>query len=116
MHSPWELLEHLRIAQHDILVWSRDPSFVSPPWPDGYWPPTPAPPDAAAWARSRRAFLSDLRQALATARDPGIDLLAPLPHAPDASWLGQLFLVASHNSWHLGQMVAAVKTLRPISG
>lgn len=114
-HTPWQLLEHLRIAQHDILEWSRDPAFVSPPWPEGHWPATAAPPDARAWERSRRAFMADLDRALAIARDPSLDLLAPLAHARDASWLGQLILIATHNSYHLGQIVYAVQAGRPAS-
>lgn len=110
-HSPWELLEHLRIAQADILDWTLDPKTVTPPWPEGFWPATPAPPDACAWERSARAFLRDLRRAGRLAADPRRDLLAPLAHSPDASLLGQLLLLATHNSYHLGQLVDAQRAL-----
>ncbi len=105
-HTAWELLEHLRIAQRDILEWSFDPQSVSPPWPEGYWPKTSAPPDAKAWGRSVRAFLADLRSLVRIARSREHDLLAPIPHAPGVTLLHELFLVASHNSYHLGQIAS----------
>jgi hypothetical protein len=103
-HTPWELLEHLRIAQRDILDFSRDPAHASPPWPAGYWPPRPTPPDDRAWAQSVRSFLRDLAALVAVARDPALDLDAPLP-GTSTTWAGQLGLAASHNSYHLGQLV-----------
>ena len=110
-HSPWELLEHLRIAQADILDWTLDPKTITPPWPEGFWPATPAPPSARAWEKSARAFLRDLHRAAKLAADPRRDLLAPLAHSPDASLLGQLLLLATHNSYHLGQLVDAQRAL-----
>jgi hypothetical protein len=108
-HTPWELLEHLRIAQRDILAFSRDPEHPSPPWPEGYWPAQAAPPGARAWERSARAFLADLRalQAVARARP---DLSATIP-GTTTSWFAQLCLVASHNSYHLGQLFLLRRTL-----
>ena len=103
-HTAWQLLEHMRLAQWDILRFGLDPAHESPTWPAGYWPATAAPPDAQAWNRSVRAFLADLKGLCAIARDRKRDLLAPLPHAPDATWLGGMYLVASHNSYHLGQL------------
>lgn len=103
-HTAWQLLEHMRIAQWDILRFSLDPEHVSPTWPEGYWPATAAPPDAQAWNRSVESFLADLRALSAVARDARRDLLAPLAHAPAATWLGGIYLVASHNSYHLGQL------------
>lgn len=102
-HTPWELLEHLRLAQRDILDFSLDPEHPSPPWPEGYWPPRATPPDARAWERSVRAFLADLRALQAIAGDLERDLAAPLV-GTTTTWLGQLGLVASHNSYHLGQL------------
>jgi hypothetical protein len=102
-HTPWELLEHLRIAQRDILEFSRDPEHPSPAWPEGYWPAHPAPSDARAWERSVRAFLRDLRALIAVAEDQRHDLAAPIP-GTTTSWFGQLLLAASHNSYHLGQL------------
>jgi hypothetical protein len=103
-HTPWELLEHLRIAQRDILDFGRDPEHPSPPWPEGYWPPSAAPPGPRAWGRSANAFLRDLRALVAVARDPGLDLDAPLP-GTRTTWFGQLSLAACHNSYHLGQLL-----------
>lgn len=102
-HTPWELLEHLRIAQRDILDFSADPEHPSPPWPEGYWPTSARPPDAHAWERSVRAFLADLKALRAIAGDLERDLAAPIP-ATTTTWLGQIALVANHNSYHLGQL------------
>lgn len=102
-HTPWELLEHLRIAQRDILDFSRDPEHPSPPWPEGYWPASARPPSPRAWEASARAFLADLRALKRIARTQP-DLGAAL-RGTTTSWLGQLYLVASHNSYHLGQLL-----------
>ena len=107
-HTPWELLEHLRIAQKDILDFSRDPEHPSPPWPEGFWPASATPPDARAWGKSARAFLADLRALEAVARTK--HLAAPIP-GTTTSWFGQLCLVASHNSYHLGQLFLLRRTL-----
>lgn len=104
-HSAWELLEHLRLAQNDILRFGLEPRYRSPKWPQGYWPRRRAPPNPSAWGISARAFLTDLRACQRIARDRRIDLLAPLPHALEANWLLELLLVADHNAWHLGQLM-----------
>jgi hypothetical protein len=109
-HTPWQLLEHLRISQRDILDFSLDPEHPSPPWPEGFWPPSASPPDARAWERSVRAFLRDLRELVAIAKDPRRDLAVPLP-GTRTTWLGQICLAASHNSYHLGQLFLLRKTL-----
>jgi hypothetical protein len=104
-HSAWELLEHLRIAQNDILFFGLEPGYRSPKWPQGYWPKRPEPPSSAAWGDCARAFVADLRACQRIARDRQIDLLAPIPHASDATWLQELLLVADHNAYHLGQLM-----------
>jgi hypothetical protein len=104
-HTPWQILEHMRIAQWDILKYSLDPEHRSPDWPSGYWPPTASPPEEDAWNESVRAFFADLARLEELAADPKLDLLAPIPHARDATLLGELYLVASHNSYHLGQLM-----------
>jgi len=109
-HTPWELLEHLRIAQRDILDYSRDPRHASPPWPEGYWPRSARPPSGRAWEASRRAFLRDLRAMLAIARDPRRDLGRTIP-GTSTSWFGQLSMAADHNAYHLGQLVQLRRTL-----
>ena len=75
-HSAWRLLEHLRIAQWDILEFSRNPRHVSPEFPLGYWPATDAPPDQRAWDRSVQAFRADLQAMKALVADPSTDLFA----------------------------------------
>ena len=107
-HTPWELLEHLRIAQRDILDFSRDPEHTSPPWPEGFWPASAKPP-SATWDESVRAFLKDLRALQRVARTQH-DIAAPIPGTV-TSWFGQLCLVASHNSYHLGQLFLLQRTL-----
>jgi len=109
-HTPWELLEHLRLAQRDILDFSRDPEHESPPWPEGYWPASATPPDTRAWQRSVRAFLADLKALRSIALDLERDLSAPIP-GTTTTWLGQICLVASHNSYHLGQLFLLQRTL-----
>ena len=104
-HSLWEILEHMRIAQWDILEFSRDAKHVSPPWPEGYWPATQAPPNAQAWNKCVRAFTADLdaMRKLVTARTT--DLHAPLKHGEGQTILREALLVADHNSYHLGELV-----------
>ncbi len=110
-HSCWELLEHLRLAQEDILRYTFDPSWRSPEWPAGYWPRADAAPDDAAWEEARRAFLADLAEARERLRDPGLDLAAPLPHGEGRIYLRQFLLIADHNAYHLGQVVLTRKLL-----
>lgn len=104
-HTAWRLLEHLRIAQWDILEFSRDPKHVSPKWPDGYWPAGDAPPEAGTWDRSVAAFRADLAAMRALVADPKTDLFARLPHGKGQTVLREALLVADHNAYHLGQLV-----------
>src|SRR5882762_650004 len=104
-HSPWELLEHLRIAQWDILEFSRDPKHVSPEFPAGYWPNKPAPPDEKAWDKSIKAFRADLKAMVELIADGSIDLYAKIPHGDGQTILRQALLTADHNAYHLGQFV-----------
>ena len=104
-HTAWELLEHLRIAQWDILEFSRDPEHVSPAWPDGYWPKTPAPPDANAWDKSVRRFRADRKAMQKLVADPASDLFTPFPHGDGQTLLREVLLVADHNAYHVGQLV-----------
>lgn len=110
-HSAWQLLEHLRIAQWDILQYCLGADYRSPAWPAGYWPASVAPPDEPAWQRSVAAFLADLEAVRSRAADPACDLLAPLPHDPDVTWLHEICLIASHNAYHLGQLVLVRRML-----
>ncbi len=115
-HTPWRLLEHMRIAQWDILRFSLDPSHVSPEFPSGYWPDGDAPPEAEAWDRSVDAFRTDLKAMMALVSDPGTDLLVPLPHGDGQTILREALLLADHNSYHLGQLVTLRRALGAWAG
>lgn len=104
-HSAWQLLEHLRIAQADILRYCIDEDYEAPKWPDDYWPESPEPPSAAAWRKSAREFRDALAACNQLVAVPQLDLLADLPYVPDVTWLQELFLIANHNSYHLGQLM-----------
>lgn len=110
-HSPWEVLEHLRIAQQDILEFSRDPGWASPAWPDGHWPAGPTPPDEAAWDRSLDAFRADLAAMKELVRDPDRDLHQPFPWGEGHTLLREALLLADHNAYHLGELVAVRRML-----
>jgi hypothetical protein len=110
-HSAWQLLEHLRIAQSDILEFSRDPKHKSPDWPEGYWPHAEAPPSPSAWSQSVAAFKRDAKELGALVSDPESDLFHPLAHGEGQTLLREALLVASHNSYHLGQLVFLKKIL-----
>ena len=104
-HSPWRLLEHMRIAQWDILEFSRNAEHVSPDFPGGYWPEGDAPPDSQAWDRSIEAFRADLQAIQDLVEDPATDLLAAIPHGTGQTLLREALLVADHNAYHIGQLV-----------
>ncbi len=110
-HSPWELLEHLRIAQWDILEFSRNPKHESPDWPSGYWPPTPAPPTADAWDKSVARFRADHQAISALIRDQANDLFAPIPGGDGQTLLREALLVADHNAYHIGQLILVRQAL-----
>ena len=115
VHSVWEELEHMRIAQEDILRYSLDPAWTSPEWPRGYWP-TRAEPTEAAWSSSVSRFRADLAELGDLVRDPQRDLTTKIPHGEGRTLLRQILLVADHNAYHLGQIVQARKLLRAWSG
>ena len=110
-HTPWRLLEHMRLAQWDILEFCRNPKHVSPDFPDGYWPRGDAPPDAGAWDRSADAFRADLRAMQELVADASSDLFAPIPHGQGQTLLREALLVADHNAYHLGQFVTVRRLL-----
>jgi DinB family protein len=103
--TAWRLLEHLRLAQWDILEFSRDPKHKSPEWPEGYWPEGDAPPNAAAWDASVAAFRRDLAAMERLVNDPSTDLFAPIAHGQGQTLLREALLVADHNSYHVGQLI-----------
>jgi hypothetical protein len=110
-HTPWRLLEHMRICQWDILEFSRNPRHVSPPFPDGYWPAGDGPPDDAAWDRSVAAFRADAKAMQELVADPATDLFARISHGEGQTILCEALLVADHNSYHLGQLVLVRRLL-----
>jgi len=104
-HTAWMLLEHLRLAQWDILEFSRNPKHVSPPWPSGYWPKTEAPPNAAAWNKSVQQFRRDLKAMQTLVANRKTDLFARIPWGDGQTILREALLVADHNAHHLGQLL-----------
>jgi hypothetical protein len=104
-HTAWQLLEHMRIGQWDILEFSRDPKHVSPAWPEGYWPKTEAPPSPAAWNNSLRKFRADWKAMAKLVADGKKNLFARIPHGSGQTLLREALLVADHNAYHLGQLV-----------
>jgi DinB family protein len=110
-HTVWQLLEHLRIAQWDILEFSRSREHASPEWPEGYWPATAAPPDAEAWDQSVESFRRDLKAMQELVDDPATDLYAKIPWGEGQTILREALLVADHNAYHLGQIVSVRQAL-----
>ena len=110
-HSPWELLEHLRLAQHDILKFSQGPGWVSPKWPEGYWPKSPKPASAAAWRKSVSAFRADLAAFEKLLRKRAGELHEPFPWGDGQTLLREALLIADHNAYHIGQLVLARRLL-----
>jgi hypothetical protein len=104
-HTGWQLLEHARIAQWDILEFSHDAKHVSPGFPEGYWPKTPVPPDDAAWEKSVQTFQRDLQEMIKLVKNPKTDLHAAIPHGEGQTILREALLLADHNAYHLGQLV-----------
>jgi hypothetical protein len=110
-HSPWELVEHLRITQWDILEFSRNPKYVSPDWPSGYWPSSPVPPDEKAWDKTVAAFQTDLKAMLQLVADKSTDLFARIPHGDAQTILREVLLVADHSAYHIGQLILVRRLL-----
>jgi hypothetical protein len=110
-YTAWQLLEHMRIAQWDILEFSRNPKHISPEWPEGYWPHSAKPPDPRSWAKSVQSFKSDLQAMKDLVSNPATDLYAPIPHGDGQTILREALLVADHNAYHLGQLVLLRKLL-----
>lgn len=104
-HSAWQLVEHLRLAQEDILDFCVNPQYAERVWPEAYWPALAAPPSAAAWTRSLAGYRRDRAALAGLARDPAIDLTAAIPHGSGQTYLRELLLVADHGAYHVGQIV-----------
>jgi len=104
-HTAWELLEHLRIAQSDMLEFSRDPKHVSPAWPAGYWPEKAAPGSAKEWERSVNAFRRDLDAMRKLVANPKSDLFTPFAHGEGQTLLREAMQMADHNAYHVGELI-----------
>ena len=104
-HSPWMLLEHMRLAQWDILEFSHNAKHVSPDFPEGYWPESEAPLSAAAWTASLKKFRNDLKAMENLVKNPKTDLFARIPWGDGQTILREALLVADHNAYHLGQLL-----------
>ena len=111
-YTCWHLVEHLRITQWDILEYIRNPAHVSPPWPVGYWPDPSAAATPTEFRASVEGFLADRRALEAIARDPAVDLLAPIPHAPVHTIARELIVLANHNSYHVGELASLRQVMR----
>jgi len=110
-HSPWELLEHLRLTQHDILDFCRNPAYVERTWPDDYWPPASAPPTPRAWEESVEAFRRDRAALQQLVADPRLDLFATIPHGTGQTYVREALVVADHTSYHVGQLILTRRLL-----
>ncbi len=110
-HTAWMLLEHMRLAQWDILEFSRNSKHVSPKWPEGYWPASEAPPNEKVWTASMATFRKDLQAMERLVSDRKVDLYARLPWGDGQTVLREALLVADHNAYHLGQLVMLRKSI-----
>jgi hypothetical protein len=110
-HTAWMLLEHLRIAQRDILEFIRNSKHVSPKWPEGYWPESAAPPNEAAWKASMESCKKDLQAMQRMVGDQKIDIFAKIPWGEGQTILREALILADHNSYHLGQLMMLRKSL-----
>jgi uncharacterized damage-inducible protein DinB len=110
-HSGWELLEHMRITQNDILRFSQSADYVSPKWPEGYWPPSPAPERPEQWDESVKSFRADRAAIQKMVLDRKQDLHKPFPWGDGQTLFREVLLVADHTSYHLGQMVFVRRAL-----
>ena len=110
-YSAWMLLEHMRLAQWDILEFSRNAKHVSPEWPKGYWPESQAPPSDSAWNASISGFRKDLKAMGDLIANPRTDLYSKIPWGDGQTLLREALLIADHNSYHLGQLVDVARLL-----
>lgn len=111
-YTPWQVLEHMRIAQWDILEFSRDEKHVSPKWPEGYWPKPDEVGNQVLWKQSVEKFRTDLERMKQLVADPSTDLLAKIPHGSGQTILREALLVADHNAYHLGALVVMNRMLK----
>ncbi len=110
-YSPWQLLEHIRMAQHDILDFCRNPKYEEKEWPADYWPKSAAPPNVTAWDESIAAVRKDREAMQQLALDPALDLSAKIPHGSGQTYLREVLLVIDHTAYHVGELVAVRRLL-----
>lgn len=110
-YTPWQLLEHVRISQWDIVEFSRSAAHVSPKWPEGYWPEEGVEADEDAWRRTVEGIRADLRRMEALVEDESNDLYARIPHGTGETLLREALLVVDHNGYHLGALVTLRRAL-----
>ena len=110
-HSPWEILEHMRIAQEDIVDFSVNPNYKALAWPEEYWPKTPAPPSDADWDSSVERFRGDLKKMCDLVANDATDLFQKIPHGDGQTILREALLIADHNAYHLGELVLVRRLL-----
>jgi uncharacterized damage-inducible protein DinB len=110
-HSVWELVEHIRLAQHEILEFCHTSDYEELRWPEGYWPTMQAPPHDNAWERSLEGFRHDRQEFQSFVSDPALDLTARIPHGTGQTYLRELLLAADHTSYHVGQIIAVRRLL-----
>jgi hypothetical protein len=110
-YSPWQLLEHLRITQHDILDFCRNPHYEEMKWPDDYWPASAAPLSPTEWDGSVSQFRQDRKELQNLAADPAIDLFAKIPHGQGQTYLRELLLAADHAAYHIGELIVVRRLL-----
>ena len=112
-YSPWQLVEHLRITQHDLLDFCRNPDYHELVWPKDYWPGTAVPASAKAWEESLRRYREDRAALQALARDPAIELTARIPHGSGQTYLREILLAVDHAAYHIGELIVARRLLAP---
>jgi DinB superfamily len=110
-HSAWQLLEHIRFTLNDLLVFSTNPDYVAPKWPEAYWPKEAAPPNTAAWKSSVKALKADMDAFAKLLQNPESNLYAPIPWGEGQTLLREALLAIDHNSYHIGQLIMVRKQL-----
>ena len=110
-YSIWQLAEHIRIAQCDILEFSRNPDYVSPKWPEGYWPKERAPKDADAWSSCIKKIIADRQDFVTLLEGDNVDLFTPFPHGDGQNLFREALLIADHNSYHTGEIIVIRRLL-----
>ncbi|HET8668915.1 MAG TPA: DinB family protein [Terriglobales bacterium] len=110
-HTPWRLLEHMRLAQEDIVDFCINPEYRERAFPDGYWPRSEAPESDTAWEQSVRQFRHDLKRMHDLVADPQRDLFAPIPWGDGQTLLREALLVADHNAYHLGELITVRRAI-----